>query len=33
MSTLETLRFDNTYAKLPDIFGVKLNPTPFGNAP
>jgi len=33
MSTLETLRFDNTYVKLPDIFGVKLNPTPFSKPP
>jgi len=30
--TLETLRFDNSYARLPDAFFAKLNPTPF-NAP
>jgi uncharacterized protein YdiU (UPF0061 family) len=27
--TLETLSFDNTYARLPDAFYAKLNPTPF----
>ncbi len=30
--TLETLRFDNTYARLPQAFYARLNPTPF-NAP
>src|SRR6266542_2449442 len=33
MNTLETLRFDNTYARLSDIFGAKLNPTPFTKPP
>ena len=30
---LETLPFDNTYARLPDAFCAKLNPTPFGSPP
>lgn len=30
--TLETLSFDNTYARLPQAFYARLNPTPF-NAP
>jgi uncharacterized protein YdiU (UPF0061 family) len=30
--TLETLHFDNTYARLPQAFYARLNPTPF-NAP
>jgi uncharacterized protein YdiU (UPF0061 family) len=30
---LETLTFDNTYARLPDTFYAKLNPTPFSSAP
>lgn len=30
--TLETLRFDNAYARLPQAFYARLNPTPF-NAP
>jgi uncharacterized protein YdiU (UPF0061 family) len=28
---LETLSFDNSYARLPDAFYAKLNPTPFGS--
>ena len=31
--TLETLCFDNTYARLPQAFYAKLNPTPFGSPP
>jgi uncharacterized protein YdiU (UPF0061 family) len=31
--TLEDLRFDNTYAKLPEAFYAKLNPTPFSTSP
>ncbi len=31
--TLETLRFDNTYARLPEAFYAKLNPTPFEQPP
>lgn len=31
--TLETLRFDNSYARLPDGFFAKLNPTPFSSPP
>lgn len=31
--TLETLTFDNTYARLPEAFYAKLNPTPFQAAP
>ena len=31
--TLEDLRFDNTYAKLPEAFYAKLNPTPFSTPP
>ncbi|MEW6248213.1 MAG: protein adenylyltransferase SelO [Nitrospirota bacterium] len=31
--TLETLRFDNTYARLPEAFYAKLNPTPFDHPP
>ncbi|BFU94684.1 MAG: UPF0061 protein [Nitrospira sp.] len=31
--TLETLRFDNSYARLPDAFFAKLNPTPFSSPP
>ncbi|GKS60381.1 UPF0061 protein YdiU [Nitrospira sp.] len=31
--TLETLSFDNTYARLPEEFYAKLDPTPFTNAP
>lgn len=31
--TLETLSFDNTYARLPQAFYTKLNPTPFGSPP
>ena len=30
---LETLSFDNTYARLPEAFYAKLNPTPFSSAP
>ncbi|MFY0563871.1 protein adenylyltransferase SelO [Archangium lansingense] len=32
MPTLEQLRFDNTYARLPAGFGVALRPTPFPDA-
>ena len=31
--TLETLSFDNTYARLPQAFYARLNPTPFGTPP
>ena len=31
--TLETLSFDNTYARLPEAFYAKLNPTPFSDPP
>ncbi|MDF0642680.1 MAG: YdiU family protein [Nitrospira sp.] len=31
--TLETLRFDNSYARLPDAFFARLNPTPFSSPP
>ena len=30
---LETLSFDNTYARLPESFYAKLNPTPFSTPP
>jgi uncharacterized protein YdiU (UPF0061 family) len=30
---LETLTFDNTYARLPSAFYAKLNPTPFSSSP
>jgi uncharacterized protein YdiU (UPF0061 family) len=30
---LETLSFDNTYARLPEAFYARLNPTPFSSAP
>ena len=30
---LETLSFDNTYARLPSAFYAKLNPTPFTSSP
>ena len=30
---LETLSFDNTYARLPEGFYAKLNPTPFSSSP
>ena len=30
---LETLSFDNTYARLPEAFYAKLNPTPFSSPP
>jgi uncharacterized protein YdiU (UPF0061 family) len=33
MRSLERLRFDNTYARLPDGFAAKLNPTPFSEPP
>ena len=33
MRTLETLRFDNRYARLPDAFYARLVPTPFTIAP
>lgn len=31
--TLETLVFDNTYARLPQAFYARLNPTPFSDPP
>ena len=31
--TLETLSFDNSYARLPETFYAKLNPTPFQSPP
>src|SRR5690242_5575726 len=31
--TLETLNFDNTYARLPQAFYARLNPTPFTTPP
>ncbi|MDH5669560.1 MAG: YdiU family protein [Nitrospira sp.] len=31
--SLETLSFDNTYARLPETFSVKQNPTPVASAP
>ena len=31
--TLETLSFDNTYARLPQSFYARLNPTPFSASP
>jgi serine/tyrosine/threonine adenylyltransferase len=31
--TLETLSFDNTYARLPQAFYARLNPTPFNTSP
>ena len=30
---METLSFDNSYARLPESFHAKLNPTPFSSAP
>lgn len=33
LRTLEQLAFDNTYARLPEVFYAKLNPTPFGEPP
>ena len=33
LHTLETLRFDNRYARLPEAFYAKVNPTPFSRAP
>src|SRR5438128_12581971 len=30
---LETLSFDNSYARLPDTFYAKLNPAPFSEPP
>jgi len=30
---LDTLSFDNSYARLPEAFYAKLNPTPFGSPP
>ena len=32
-SQLETFSFDNTYARLPEAFYAKLNPTPFSDPP
>jgi len=31
--TVETLVFDNTYARLPQAFYARLNPTPFSTPP
>jgi serine/tyrosine/threonine adenylyltransferase len=31
--TVETLSFDNTYARLPQVFHARLNPTPFSAPP
>ena len=31
--TLETLTFDNSYARLPEAFYAKVNPTPFSTPP
>jgi hypothetical protein len=31
--TLETLSFDNTYARLPQVFHARLTPTPFSAPP
>ena len=31
--TLETLTFDNSYARLPEVFSAKVNPTPFETTP
>ncbi|NGZ59757.1 MAG: hypothetical protein CV081_04550, partial [Nitrospira sp. LK265] len=31
--TLETLSFDNTYARLPPAFYARLDPTPFSTPP
>ena len=31
--TLETLTFDNTYARLPQVFYARVNPTPFSAPP
>lgn len=31
--TLETLTFDNSYARLPEVFSAKVNPTPFATTP
>ena len=31
--TLETLAFDNSYARLPEVFYAKVNPTPFATPP
>jgi hypothetical protein len=33
LRTLESLAFDNTYARLPEVFYAKLNPTPFSEPP
>ena len=33
LRALEDLRFDNTYARLPEAFYAKLNPTPFSTQP
>ena len=30
---LEEIKFDNTYARLPETFYAKLNPTPFAAPP
>lgn len=31
--SLETLTFDNSYARLPEVFYAKVSPTPFSAAP
>src|SRR6185295_12431870 len=31
LRTLETLRFDNTFARLPEVFYAKVTPTPLKN--
>jgi len=31
LSTLETLQFDNSFARLPDVFYAKVTPTPLKN--
>jgi len=31
--SLETLTFENSYARLPEVFYAKVNPTPFSTAP
>ena len=31
--SLETLTFDNSYARLPEVFYAKVTPTPFSAAP
>jgi len=33
MHSLEQLAFDNSYARLPEAFYARLNPTPFESPP